>query len=128
MRWKIILRKPPFSERNNIMENYNIKTYLSHIEVKMQQKFKSIFDIIEEKSIEPEKFSWKAISEPVKYSNEEYIFEGDLYMFKQGKEIASKRHYILTLDYLIEHKVFSYNTSKLFITNRNLMLQNRNDL
>jgi hypothetical protein len=73
-------------------------------------QFKSIFDVIEERSENPEEFVWGKKEELMKYTPEEFVFEGYLInLAGPNSNKMSKRKYVLTIDALIQYKVcFNY--------------------
>lgn len=70
------------------------------------QHTKSIFDIIEERSGNPQVFSWKSNDISLyNFTEEEYIYDGYLINIHKDPPKACKRKYILTVHGLIKFKV-----------------------
>lgn len=68
---------------------------------------KSIFDIIEEQGSNPEEFRWTTDKSLFNYTEEEFLYSGELISFKNQTELMSKHKYVLTLSGLIKYKVIN---------------------
>lgn len=67
---------------------------------------KSIFDVIEERSENPEDFNWITSKSLSEFSEEEKLYEGYLININNKTNKTCKRKYILTVFALIKFKAF----------------------
>ena len=75
--------------------------------IEEKEKFKSIFDVIEEREEEPYIFGWSKNESLMSYPEEYLLYTGELISIEGQPPENKRRKYVLTQDALIRCKVLS---------------------